>query len=150
VALALDTAPMVAAAMFDARESMENAMNSLQRAGALALVLALTPAAWSAGHKAMSDAQQRYQQERAGCAGGKSQQDRATCLKEAAAAYREARRGGLTTEGGAQLSQNSSSRCDVQPPEERQACIQRILGAGSVSGSVEGGGVLRATENKRQ
>ena len=125
-------------------------MNSLQRAGAFALVLGLAPAAWSAGPKGLSEAQQRYQQERAACAGGRSHQDRATCLKEAAAAYQEARRGRVATGGSANLSQNATGRCDAQPPQERQACIQRILGAGSISGSVEGGGVLRQSETKTQ
>ena len=37
-----------------------------------------------------SDAQMRYQQERAACDSGRSYQDQATCLKEAGAAYEEA------------------------------------------------------------
>lgn len=45
-------------------------MNCLQRVSAVALVLALPPAAWAAGNKGSSEAQQRYQQERARCLSG--------------------------------------------------------------------------------
>ena len=68
-------------------------MNCIRNIGAIAVALALTPAAWSAGNKALSDAQRQFQQERAYCTSGQSQQDRATCLKEATNAYGEARRG---------------------------------------------------------
>ena len=44
-----------------------------------------------------SDAQSRYEKDRAACMSGNSNQDRATCLREAGAALVEARRDGLTT-----------------------------------------------------
>lgn len=122
-------------------------MNCLQRFGAVALVLALAPAAWAAGNKGTSQAQQRYQQERARCLSGQSHQDRATCLKEAGAAYDEARRGRLDN-SGSDFTQNATQRCNAQPPEDREACVQRILGAGSAQGSVEGGAIIRQTETK--
>lgn len=120
-------------------------MNFLQRFSALALVLALAPAAWAAGNKGNSEAQQRYQQERAHCLSGQSQQDRATCLKEAGAAYDEARRGRLDNSQGNNFSQNATQRCNAQPASDREACMQRILGAGSAQGSVKGGGIIRET-----
>jgi hypothetical protein len=132
---------------FHALHPKEIVMKYLHRLGAVALVLCVAPA-WSGGKKPMSEAQQRFQQERAACMSGSSHQDRATCLKEAAAAHQEARRGGLSGGGSVDLSQNATGRCDAQPPAERQACIQRILGAGSASGSVEGGGVLRQSESQ--
>lgn len=121
-------------------------MNCLQRIGAVALVLTLAPAAWSAGPKGMSQAQQRYQQERAYCMSGQSQQDRATCLKEAGAAYQEARGGRLDNSQGNNFTQNATQRCNAQPAADREACVQRILGAGSAQGSVRGGGILREVE----
>jgi hypothetical protein len=114
---------------------------------ALALATALAPA-WAAGKAAPSAAQAAYQQERARCLSGQSQQDRTTCLKEAGAAYEEARRGGLASPSASDLSSNATQRCEAQPPADRQACVQRILGAGSTQGSVEGGGLLRQTETK--
>ena len=76
------------------------------------------------------------------------QQDRAACLREAAAARQEARRG---TEGSgpgaATLDANALARCQAQPPAERADCEARIRGTGSTSnsGSVMGGGVIRET-----
>lgn len=119
-------------------------MKCAERVAIVAFAAMLVPAAWAAGRTPTSEAQQRYQQERAACLGGQSHQDRKTCLKEAAAAYQEARHGGLRNSGT--FAQNATGRCDAQPEAERQACIQRILGAGSVEGSVEEGGVLRRSE----
>ena len=89
-----------------------------------------------------SEAQQRYLQERARCESGQSHQDRATCLKEAGAAYAEAKRGRLD-DGAAPYRQNALARCEVLPPDDRSACRARIEGAGVTSGSVEGGGIYR-------
>lgn len=125
-------------------------MNCIQRVGACALVLAAAPAAWAAGNQALSQAQQQYKQERAHCLSGQSHQDRATCLKEAAAAYAEARRGALNNSGGSNYSQNATERCSAQPPADREACVQRIMGAGTTDGSVKGGGIIRQTETKVQ
>jgi hypothetical protein len=90
----------------------------------------------------LSDAQSVYQSERAACLSGATNQDRATCLKEAGAALQEARRGGLD-DGQARLEENRLLRCDGQPPEDRQNCVRRMKGEGSTSGSVEAGGIYR-------
>ncbi|MEJ6023476.1 hypothetical protein [Ramlibacter sp. PS4R-6] len=86
-----------------------------------------------------SPAQLRYQQERADCLSGASSQDRATCLREAAAALQEARRGNLST---GDLAQNGVARCNALPADDRQDCVLRMQ-PGAASGSVSGGGVLR-------
>jgi hypothetical protein len=68
-------------------------MNSIHQAGAIALALAMAPAAWSmgpTGHKSMSQARQQYQQDREYCRSGQATEPRDLCLKEAAAAYAEA------------------------------------------------------------
>ena len=91
-----------------------------------------------AGSALADTPQQAYQRDRAVCLTGQSQQDRATCLKEAGAALVEARRGGLSPASGA-----DAQRCEVLDGMERAACIARMNGAGTVSGSVAGGGVLR-------
>jgi hypothetical protein len=125
------------------------AMNRLPCRSAIALALVLTTApAWAAGRSVPSQADLDYRQERARCLRGESNQDRATCLKEAGAAYQEARRGQLGKATAGELSRNATQRCDAQPPADRGACVQRILGAGSTKGSVEGGGLLRETETK--
>ena len=114
---------------------------------AITLAAAMVPA-WSAGAAKPSQAQADLQRERARCTRGESGQALATCLKEADAAYEEARRGSLGDVPAADLARNATQRCNAQPPADREACVQRILGAGSTEGSVGGGGVLRRSESR--
>ncbi len=110
-------------------------------------VLALSLFAGSLGFGATAavaaDASGSYQQERAACLSGQTQQDKETCLREAGAARGEAKRGNLTESPIS--SQNAQARCNVLPPADRDDCIRRIQGDGTVSGSVDSGGVLRET-----
>ncbi len=76
------------------------------------------------------------------CVDGTSNEDRTTCMKEAGAAQAEARRGQLSSPGSA-ADQNAMQRCDALPGDQRDACRLRILGAGTTSGSVAGGGLIR-------
>lgn len=105
----------------------------------LALLLA-TGATGIAGAAERGGAQAAYRAERAACMSGESQQDRATCLKEAAAALAESRRGGLTS---GDFQQNALARCNAQPASEREACRALARGEGVSRGSVEQGGVIR-------
>lgn len=114
------------------------------RLSALALLLmsvALTAAAAKPASQ-LSDANARYQAERAVCLNGESNQDRATCLKEAGAALQEARMGRLNT-GQNDYQQNALIRCNALPADEGSACRRRIAGEGVISGSVRDGGLLR-------
>jgi hypothetical protein len=112
--------------------------------------LALCAAAWlfgampagAAGPANMSEAQAVYQAERAQCLTGQSHQDRATCLKEAGAAYQEARAGRLGS-GDGEFERNRVARCNAQLPENRADCVRKANGEGQASGSVKGGGILR-------
>ncbi len=97
---------------------------------------------WGAEAGASADARARYQQERAVCLSGQSSQDRATCLREAAAALAEAKRGALGA-GAAPLARNARQRCEPLPADDRRACEARMQGQGSTSGSVDGGGIYR-------
>ena len=112
---------------------------------ALALLGSLAPAG-AAGPPKLSAAETTYQQERGRCLRNESGQDRATCLKEAGAAYQEARRDGLRKAPGTDLARNATQRCQAQPSADRDACVQRVLGVGSTHGSVTGGGLIRQTE----
>jgi hypothetical protein len=89
-----------------------------------------------------SDARARYQQDLAACESGQSNEDRPTCLREARAAFAEARRGGLNDDQ-AQYQQNALIRCNALPPEERDACRARMQGQGVTRGSVAEGGIYR-------
>ncbi len=95
----------------------------------------------AAGGK-LSEAQARYQQERAACISGQSQQDRATCLREAGAALQEAKRGRIG-DGQGSYEQNRLLRCDRVAAGDREDCLRRMHGEGTVSGSVDGGGIYR-------
>lgn len=108
---------------------------------AAAAVLGST-AAIAVDRESLSHAQSVYQQDRAACLSGQTNQDRATCLREAGAALQEARRGGLE-DGDRQFERNRLLRCDRQPPEDRADCLRRMNGEGFTSGSVEGGGIYR-------
>jgi len=93
----------------------------------------------------MSEAQARYKQERAACMNGTSNQDRATCLKEAGAALGEAKRGALGASSDNSLAGNRMARCEALPAPDREDCAMRMK-HGSMSGSAQQGGILREIE----
>jgi len=84
----------------------------------------------------------RYQVERANCFNGRSNQDSATCLREANAALAASKQGKLA-DGETADQKNAALRCQALQSAERDACERRMHGEGTVSGSVESGGVLR-------
>jgi hypothetical protein len=89
-----------------------------------------------------AEAQQRYERERAVCMRGQSNQDRPTCLREAGAAFDQAKRHGLD-DGAVSYAHNALQRCEGLPAEDRTACTARMQGQGATSGSAESGGILR-------
>ena len=99
-------------------------------------------AAVGATNPVLSNAQLRYQQERAACVSGQTNQDRNTCLREAGAALAEARRGVLNGNAAENLS-NQLRRCEPLPAADREDCIARMKGHGTTSGSVATGGIYR-------
>lgn len=74
--------------------------------------------------------------------GDKDRRDPA--LREAGAAKQEARQGILARgDNPAEFERNRLARCDRHAGEDRDLCIRRMNGEGTVSGSVEGGGIYR-------
>nr|WP_316641032.1 hypothetical protein [uncultured Roseateles sp.] len=116
-------------------------MNASRTAFALPLCAALLASLLVFDAQAAS-AQQRYLSERAACLNGSSSQDRATCLKEAGAALAEARKS-RQPEAQPDYRANALLRCDRQPEADRLDCRRLVLGAGSSSGSVAEGAVVR-------
>lgn len=112
-----------------------------QAAWIMLIVLGLVVTLTANAATPASEAQARYVQERANCMNGQSNQDRATCLKEAGAALKEAKAGRLQN-GQPDYAANALRRCDGLPGEQRELC-QRRMQEGTVSGSVRDGGVLR-------
>jgi hypothetical protein len=85
-----------------------------------------------------------YQRERAACNSDATPQGRTTCLKEAGAAHAEAKRQLLGNgEGARALQQNAETRCDRAATADREHCLRKARGEGTVSGSVDGGGLLK-------
>ena len=110
-------------------------------AGLGCLAALLAPLAAAAQGTIDREAQTTYQKEAAACR-GTTRQDHATCMREAAAAREEARRGRLARRD-ADYTRNAVQRCDRLPDDDRRACIMRMQGQGTTSGSVDGGGILR-------
>lgn len=94
-----------------------------------------------AGTTAAAGAQKRYEQERAVCMKGQSNQDQATCLKEAGAAYEEAKHHALGA-GEAPAAGNALQRCESLPGADRVACTERVQGQGTTTGSKAAGGTM--------
>lgn len=107
-----------------------------------AAILCVSLVALHGQAKAADSAEARYQAEVAACNNGSSNQDRATCLKEAGAARGEAKKAQLTDGRGA-LDRNAVDRCNALPPNDQPACLERIQGQGTTEGSVGTGGILR-------
>lgn len=93
--------------------------------------------------------QARYLKDRANCDAGRTAEDRATCLKEAGAAYEERKRHTLDNTGSPLA--NATDRCNNLPDKDKADCIARIVGPVApnqrvtTSGSVAGGGVIKET-----
>ncbi len=119
-------------------------LRSASPAWALAALIATLGSAAMPAHAGATAAEQaRYRDERAACMDGRSNQDRATCLKEAEAAFAQIKRGKLTDDPQA-YARNARLRCNALPEgDDRKECLARIEGQGTTSGSVAGGGILR-------
>ncbi|HVZ45127.1 MAG TPA: hypothetical protein VHA82_15055 [Ramlibacter sp.] len=91
------------------------------------------------------DASGSYQHEVQSCMSGRTQQDQATCLREARNAAADKKHGVLDTQGD--LTANALARCDVfQSADDKAACHARVTGQGQIEGSVAEGGLIRETE----
>ena len=103
-------------------------------------VLAAT-SSWAATSGAGS-AKARYQQQTEQCRNIGDHDRRANCLSEASTAYAQTQPTS-PQEDPMLLAQNALRRCDRLPGPDRTDCVARINGAGTIEGSVAGGGVLR-------
>ena len=109
----------------------------------LAATLASATGAMAASPNATAEAQARYRQDMTMCNSGQSNQDPATCRREAGSALAEAKKGALDDAPG-QYQENALRRCNVhKDAEERIACEARMNGQGTTEGSVAAGGILR-------
>ena len=130
----------------NATKNSAHSRKSLLSFGVAALLAVTAATAQVATGTTGIDASGSYQSEVNACMTGKTQQDQATCLREARNAQADKKRGILDTNANGQLDTNASARCDALAGEDKAACQARVLGYGSTTGSVAAGGVLREVE----
>lgn len=118
---------------------------SLFSFGAVALLAVSAATAQVASGTTGIDASGNFSQEVEACRTGRTPQAQATCLEEARNARADKQRGVLQHQGTDHQA-NAMARCDVLSGEDKAACQARVMGYGSTSGSVAGGGVLREVE----
>jgi hypothetical protein len=87
------------------------------------------------------DASGNYKAEMQSCRSGQTPQNLATCQEEARNAQADKKHSKTTPK--ADLEANAMTRCDPLPIDDKAACRARMMGQGSSSGSVAGGGILR-------
>lgn len=108
------------------------------------LVIPLALAGITAAHAAGPLEQARHAQERETCAQRSDPDSRAACVREIGAARQAARSGDLTSLDAPAYAQNALQRCAVfKVAEDRADCEARLRNP--ISGSVDGGGLLRET-----
>ena len=113
------------------------------QAGAAELAMPASAASASAAASALS-ADAVYQRERTACHQDATPQGRSTCLREAGAAHAEAKRKRLGNGEDAQtLGQNTEMRCKHPAIADQARCLRMARGEGTVTGSVDGGGLLK-------
>lgn len=119
-----------------------NALQIFRRGVGVAMVVLVCGQAFSVAAQDRSEKQRRFEADRQACLGGKTGQTYESCMKEAHAVLADpaSSTAPVNTE---QLQRNALARCDTQTGDEHVACVARIRGEGTVSGSVAGGGVLR-------
>lgn len=105
-------------------------------------ILAALPALAADPARVSADPKTRYARESAACSRIAEHGARANCLSEASTrlAATQPTQPGESTE---LLRQNAIKRCEALPELERKDCLLRMQGQGTVSGSVEGGGLYR-------
>jgi hypothetical protein len=94
--------------------------------------------------------QTRHDADRAACQNISPTQDHKACLKEADAVFQASKKNGPIESSGPHSEQdrlrNRTLRCEALPAPEREDCLLRMEGKGTVEGSVNAGGVLRTLE----
>lgn len=109
----------------------------------LSLFIVTAAFASQSGHAATSaQIEAQYKRHVARCKSSPVVQDRAACLKSAAAG-RQASRQDQSDTSRPDLEKNALLRCDAQPARDRADCVARVRGEGTVQGSVESGAIIR-------
>ena len=119
-----------------------SAFHLIRRSIGVGLVAISFVTVFTAGAQDRGEKLRRYEADRQVCLSGKSSQTLDSCMKEARAIMDE-RAGSNPSVSAEQLQRNALLRCNAFTGDERVACVARIRGEGTMSGSVAGGGILR-------
>jgi hypothetical protein len=99
--------------------------------------------AWLPGMASAQPPQRVDQRDLVACRAASATQSEADCLYEARSVRRDATAGKAPPPVSAQvLAANALSRCQVQPVNEREACVRMVQGMGTREGSVAEGGLV--------
>jgi hypothetical protein len=119
-----------------------SAFHFIRRSTGIALVAMVCGHALTVGAQERTEKQLRFEADVQSCRSGKTGQAFDACMNEAKAVL-AAPAGSLPSVSAEQRKKAASLRCDVLTGDEHAACVARMQGEGTVSGSVAGGGVLR-------
>jgi hypothetical protein len=119
-----------------------NRFHFVRRSMGVALVAMVCGQALIAGAQERSEKQLRFEADIQACRSGKTGQSYEACMKEAKAVL-AAPASSTPSVSAEQRKDSASLRCEVLTGDEHTACIARMHGEGTVSGSVAGGGILR-------
>ena len=112
-------------------------------AAGAATAAATASATAPAGANEQAERRAIYERDRAACESGKSTQERNLCLHDVTVAYRMPHTNKPYDLDPAVYQRNQALRCGPLKDKDLQDCMARMRGAGTTSGSVETGGMLR-------
>ena len=118
-----------------------NLFDLVQRQRGIRLLVFVLPA-FCAAAQDPAETLRRHAEDRQACLSAASQQSQQACMQEAKA-VRALPVEATPSVSPEQLQRHRLLRCAPLHGEDRQDCIARMQGQGTVSGSVAGGGVLR-------
>lgn len=110
----------------------------------LTVVACLSP--WAAGAATGTDQAERraiFERDRAACEPGRSTQERSLCVHDVTVAYRMPHANKPYDLDPSTYLRNQALRCGPLKDKDLEACLARMRGAGSTSGSVATGGIYR-------
>lgn len=123
-------------------KSPTSALQILRRGAGVAMVVLVCGQALSVAAQDRSEKMRRFEADRQACLLGRTGQAYDNCIREAQAVLAEPP-GTTAPVSAEEIQRNALARCDAQTGDDRKACVARIQGEGTVSGSVAGGGILR-------
>lgn len=108
----------------------------------IAMVALVCAQALSVAAQDRSEKRRRFEADRQACQLGRNGPEYQSCMREAYAVLGD-RPSSAAPTNAEQLQRNAQVRCDALQGDDHAACVARMRGEGTISGSVAGGGVLR-------